>query len=155
MKNFKSVTYIWPSGGSENCLQFRKIQKVLLSSLDVRHLWPSASPLPQAQRNDVSGCSTLPFGQQTLYRIFKNIFRKLISQWFWNNVSFFFLEPCWAEKFHLESSNPDPRGAAQKLVSTVAKPIATFYTVFLSQGGPRNKLKHFQNCLKVSFLDMF
>ncbi len=62
-----------------------------------------STPLPQAQQNEVGGHFSLPFGLQTMYRIFKTYSESLFPDSSGNlfNVC---LAPSWAEKLHLESS---------------------------------------------------
>jgi hypothetical protein len=49
---------------------------------------PQLPPLRQALQNYVAGRFPLPFRLQTMYRIFKNRFRKLISRRFWMYLQF-------------------------------------------------------------------
>ncbi len=61
---------------------------------------------------------SLLFRPQTLYQIFKNIFRKFISRRFWTYFTFF-LGPPWAEKTCLESGVTDPRGFSKVKTSWI------------------------------------
>ncbi len=82
----------------------------ILTSFET-HLWPSASPLPQAQQNDVAGRFPLPFGLQTTYRIFKTDSESLFP----DDSGHIFsccLAPSWAKKTRLENGGTDPRGFA-------------------------------------------
>ncbi len=88
MKKLKSVTHTCPSGSSEYCCS---LEKILWSSY-LQWQWDPcmalSTPHTQAQQNDVARHFPLQFELQTMHRISKNIFRKLISGQFWTYLKF-------------------------------------------------------------------